>query len=148
MPANPEKSLWIEDTATQFNTLNRISKCGKLGQMGPYCPPWRQKSFPPPSFLVREAGAILPSREGNMAPFWQFETKWGHTALQGGQYSPILPPGRVAWPHFEMGPVCPPLLLPKMLIFYHYVLSVSLTLKITPEHSIFYKISIPKTLIF
>ena len=33
-------------------------------------------------------------------------------------------------------------------IFYHYVLRVSLTLKITPEHSIFNKISIPKTLKF
>ena len=63
---------------------------------------------------MREAGAILPSREGNMAPFWQFETKWGHITLQGGQYGPIFPPGRVAWPHFEMGPCYPPLLLPWM----------------------------------
>ena len=35
----------------------------------------------------------------------------------------------------------------KMLIFYHCV-RVSLTLKKTPEHSIFNKISIPKTLKF
>ena len=35
-----------------------------------------------------------------------------------------------------------------MLNFYHYVLRVSLTLKITPEHSIFNKMSIPKTLKF
>ena len=34
-----------------------------------------------------------------------------------------------------------------MLIFYHYVLRVSLTLKMTPEHSIFNKISIPKGLV-
>ena len=40
------------------------------------------------------------------------------------------------------------MIAPKMLIFYHYVLRVSLTLKITPEHSIFNKISIPKTLKF
>ena len=38
------------------------------------------------------------------------------------------------------------MIAPKMLIF--YVLRVSLTLKITPEHSIFNKISIPKTLKF
>ena len=38
------------------------------------------------------------------------------------------------------------IIAPKMLIFYHYVLRVSLTLKITPEHSIFNKISVPKTL--
>ena len=40
------------------------------------------------------------------------------------------------------------MIAPKMLIFYHYVHRVSLTLKITPEHSIFNKISIPKTLKF
>ena len=40
------------------------------------------------------------------------------------------------------------MIAPKMLIFYHNVLRVSLTLKITPEHSIFNKISIPKTLKF
>ena len=33
-------------------------------------------------------------------------------------------------------------------LFYHYVLRVSLTLKITLEHSIFNKISVPKTLKF
>ena len=40
------------------------------------------------------------------------------------------------------------MIAPKILIFYHYVLRGSLTLKITPEHSIFNKISIPKTLKF
>ena len=40
------------------------------------------------------------------------------------------------------------MIAPKMLIFYHYVLLVSLTLKITPEHSIFNEISTPKTLKF
>ena len=46
-------------------------------------------------------GAILPS----------LEPKWGHTALPGGQYGPILsqiakmgpycPPWRAIWPHFD-----------------------------------------------
>ena len=40
------------------------------------------------------------------------------------------------------------MIAPKILIFHHYVLRVSLTLKITPEHSIFNKIPIPKTLKF
>ena len=40
------------------------------------------------------------------------------------------------------------MIAPKMLIFYHYVLCVSLTLKITPDHSIFNRTSIPKTLKF
>ena len=84
MPANPEKSLWIEDTATQFNTLNPISKCGNLGQMGPYCPPWRQKSFPSPSFFPSAGGRPrLPSTEGNL-----------------GRNRPRLPSRRAIWDDF------------------------------------------------
>ena len=58
-------------------------------------------------------GAILPSLEQELPPFPSLlhAGGWGHTALQGGQYGPILAPGRVAWPHFEMGPCYPPLLL-------------------------------------
>ena len=56
-------------------------------------------------------------KEGSMAPFQNgailpsLEPRWGHTALPGGQYGPILsqiakmgpycPPWRAIWPHFD-----------------------------------------------
>ena len=49
--------------------LSFFTPCGR---MGPYCPPGR--AVWPHFGNLRQNGAILPSREGSMAPFW----------LQGG----------------------------------------------------------------
>ena len=58
--------------------------------------------------LMSEAWYTIVVKEGSMAPFQNgamlpsLEPKWGHTALPGGQYGPIL--SQIA----KMGPYCPP----------------------------------------
>ena len=49
--------------------------------------------------VVKE-GSMAPFQNGAMLP--SLEPKWGHTALPGGQYGPIL--SQIA----KMGPYCPP----------------------------------------
>ena len=82
---------------------------------------------PPPSFLVQEVWghitllgvkkcfppSFFPSA-GGLGPYnppgglhGPIEPKWGHIALHGGLYSPILAPGRAAWPHFGDGAMLP-----------------------------------------
>ena len=73
-----------------------------------------------------------------MAPFWQFEAKWGHIALQGGQHGPILPPGRVAWPHFEMGAM-----LPSFTTSFNSV-NLSLVFKVLPQIYMLYQSAVPQ----
>ena len=58
--------------------------------------------------VVKE-GSMAPFQNGSILP--SLEPKWGHTALPGGQYGPILsqiakmgpycPPWRAIWPHFD-----------------------------------------------
>ena len=59
--------------------------------------------------LVVKEGSMAPFQNGAILP--SLEPKWGHTALPGGQYGPILsqiakmgpycPPWRAIWPHFD-----------------------------------------------
>ena len=61
-----------------------------------------------PTLVVKE-GSMAPFQNGAILP--SLEPKWGHTALPGGQYGPILsqiakmgpycPPWRAIWPHFD-----------------------------------------------
>ena len=52
------------------------------------------------NLLVVKEGSMAPFQNGAMLP--SLEAKWGHVALPGGQYGPILP--QIA----KMGPYCPP----------------------------------------
>ena len=61
----------------ELTPLSFFTPCGKWSLQYPVCPPWRQKSFPPPSFLVR-----VSTQEGDLGTGI---AKWGQIALQGGQ---------------------------------------------------------------
>ena len=74
------------------------------GGLGPYNPPWSQKMLPP-SFFPSAGGLGPYNPPGGL--YGPIEPKWGHIALHGGLYGPILAPGRAAWPHFGDGAMLP-----------------------------------------